>query len=52
LGGTKLSNTYINFKNKLKDIINYIADKQGFRLAVIEKDYYLTKIPKTWIANP
>jgi len=24
-------------KNKLKDIINYVADKQGFRPAIIEK---------------
>lgn len=31
-------------KNKLKDIINYVADKQGFRPAIIEKDYYLTRI--------
>ncbi|NQT22451.1 MAG: nucleotidyl transferase AbiEii/AbiGii toxin family protein [Candidatus Omnitrophica bacterium] len=31
-------------KNKLKDIINFIADKQGFRPAIIEKDYHLTKI--------
>jgi predicted nucleotidyltransferase component of viral defense system len=31
-------------KNKLKDIINYIADKQGFRPAIIEKDYHLTRI--------
>ena len=31
-------------KNKLKDIINFIADKQGFRPAIIEKDYRLTRI--------
>jgi predicted nucleotidyltransferase component of viral defense system len=31
-------------KNKLKDIINYVADKQGFRPAIIEKDYHLTRI--------
>lgn len=31
-------------KNKLKDIINFIADKQGFRPAIIEKDYHLTRI--------
>ena len=31
-------------KNKLKDIINFIADKQGFRPAIIEKDYCLTRI--------
>jgi predicted nucleotidyltransferase component of viral defense system len=31
-------------KNKLKDIITYIADKQGFRPAIIEKDYHLTRI--------
>jgi len=30
--------------NKLKDIINFIADKQGFRPAIIEKDYRLTRI--------
>ena len=29
---------------KLKDIINYVADKQGFRPAIIEKDYRLTRI--------
>ncbi len=31
-------------KNKLKDIINYVADKQGFRPAIIEKDYHLTRV--------
>ena len=31
-------------KSKLKDIINYVADKQGFRPAIIEKDYHLTRI--------
>lgn len=31
-------------KEKLKDIINYVADKQGFRPAIIEKDYHLTRI--------
>ena len=31
-------------KNKLKDIINFIAGKQGFRPAIIEKDYHLTRI--------
>ncbi len=31
-------------KNKLKDIVNFIADKQGFRPAIIEKDYHLTRI--------
>ena len=31
-------------KSKLKDIINYVADKQGFRSAIIEKDYHLTRI--------
>ena len=30
--------------NKLIDIINFIADEQGFRPAIIEKDYYLTMI--------
>jgi len=31
-------------KNKLKDIINYVADKQGFRPEIIEKDYHLTRV--------
>jgi hypothetical protein len=31
-------------KEKLKDIINYVADKQGFRPAIIEKGYHLTRI--------
>lgn len=31
-------------KSQLKDIINYVADKQGFRPAIIEKDYHLTRI--------
>ena len=31
-------------KDKLKDIINFIADKQGFRPGIIEKDYWLTRI--------
>jgi len=31
-------------KRRLKDIINFIADKQGFRPAIIEKDYHLTRI--------
>lgn len=31
-------------KNKLKDMVNFIADKQGFRSAIIEKDYHLTRI--------
>lgn len=31
-------------KSRLKDIINFIADKQGFRPAIIEKDYHLTRI--------
>ncbi len=31
-------------KNKLKDIVNFIADKQKFRPAIIEKDYHLTRI--------
>jgi len=31
-------------KEKLKDIINHVADKQGFRPAIIEKDYHLTRI--------
>ena len=31
-------------KNKLKDVINFIADKQKFRPAIIEKDYHLTII--------
>jgi len=30
--------------DKLKDIINSIADQQGFRPAIIEKDYHLTMI--------
>jgi len=30
--------------NTLMDIINSIADKQGFRPAIIEKDYHLTMI--------
>lgn len=30
--------------DRLKDIINFIADKQGFRPAIIEKDYHLTMI--------
>lgn len=30
--------------DKLKDIINFIADEQGFRPAIIEKDYHLTRI--------
>jgi predicted nucleotidyltransferase component of viral defense system len=30
--------------DKLKDIINSIADEQGFRPAIIEKDYHLTRI--------
>ncbi len=30
--------------DKLKDIINSIADEQGFRPAIIEKDYHLTII--------
>lgn len=30
--------------DKLKDIINFIADEQGFRPAIIEKDYHLTMI--------
>ena len=30
--------------DKLKDIINSIADEQGFRPAIIEKDYHLTMI--------
>ncbi len=31
-------------KSKLKDIISYVADKQGFRPSIIEKDYHLTRI--------
>jgi len=31
-------------KDKLKDIINFIADKQGFRPGIIERDYWLTRI--------
>lgn len=31
-------------KNKLEDIVNFIADKQEFRPAIIEKDYHLTRI--------
>lgn len=31
-------------KEKLKNVINFIADKQRFRPAIIEKDYYLTRI--------
>jgi len=31
-------------KDKLKDVINFIADKQRFRPAIIEKDYHLTRI--------
>lgn len=30
--------------DRLKDVINFIADKQGFRPAIIEKDYHLTMI--------
>jgi predicted nucleotidyltransferase component of viral defense system len=30
--------------DRLKDIINFISDKQGFRPAIIEKDYHLTMI--------
>ncbi|MBU1007323.1 MAG: nucleotidyl transferase AbiEii/AbiGii toxin family protein [Candidatus Omnitrophica bacterium] len=30
--------------NKLNDVINFIADEQGFRPAIIEKDYHLTMI--------
>ncbi|MBU4311113.1 MAG: nucleotidyl transferase AbiEii/AbiGii toxin family protein [Candidatus Omnitrophica bacterium] len=30
--------------DKLKDIINSIADEQGFRPAIIEKDYHLTMV--------
>lgn len=31
-------------KHSLKDIINFTADKQGFRPVIIEKDYHLTRI--------
>lgn len=30
--------------DRLKDVINFIADEQGFRPAIIEKDYHLTMI--------
>jgi len=30
--------------DRLKDVINFIADEQGFRPAIIEKDYHLTRI--------
>jgi len=31
-------------KDKLKDIIYYLADEQGFLPSIIEKDYHLTRI--------
>lgn len=31
-------------KEKLKDIISAVAGRQGFRMALVEKDYYLTVI--------
>ena len=31
-------------KDKLKEIITYIADEQSFRPTIIEKDYHLTVI--------
>ena len=31
-------------KEKLRDIIRYLADEYGFLASIIEKDYHLTKI--------
>jgi len=31
-------------KEKLRDIIQYLADEHGFLPSIIEKDYHLTRI--------